>query len=62
MILKELAAQEVGVTVVVSADGNKFAVRVRDDDSGQYLPVTRFHHEIGAAMAYAESVHAANMA
>ena len=45
-----------GTTVEVSHASARYCVRMRDDDSGNWLPVARVYSTEGDAIAYARKI------
>ena len=45
-----------GTTVEVSHAAARYCVRMRDDDSGNWLPVARVYSTEGDAIAYARKI------
>ena len=55
-IVKTITNTDDGTTVEVSHAAARYCVRMRDDDSGNWLPVARVYSTEGDAIAYAYKI------
>lgn len=55
-IIKLITNTDAGTTVEVSHAAARYCVRMRDDDSGNWLPVARVYSTEADALAYAQKI------
>ena len=55
-IIKMISNPDDGTTVEVSHAAARYCVRMRDDDSGNWLPVARVYSTESDALAYAHHI------
>ena len=55
-IIKMISNPDDGTTVEVSHASARYCVRMKDDDSGNWLPVARVYSTEGDALAYAHHI------
>ena len=56
IIIKMIRNDEDGLTVEVSKGSGRYCVRMRDDDSGNWLPIARVYSTEADALAYAQKI------